>query len=112
MFDTSVLIEIIDLFFEEYPSRLEILQHSIETKDYPTLKFAAHSLKGVISNFCAKTLQEQAKELEFLAIDKVNDAGTGVPHEVFVGKLEELKASLTKFLDDLGELKKELAVSC
>ena len=50
-FDNETIIEIIDIFFSEYPERVEKIQKNIAEKDFTQLKFNAHSIKGVVANF-------------------------------------------------------------
>lgn len=110
VFDKSVVVEIIDLFIEEYPDRIAKLTASIKEKDYAALKFAAHSLKGVVANFIALEVVNQARELENLAASKVNNT-----MEITDTALEEqvnnifniLKDSLVVFVEELKQLKTE-----
>lgn len=105
-FDNSVIIEIIDLFIDEYPGRIDTFNKCLQDKDYPGLKFAAHSLKGVISNFSVPELQEKAKEMEFIAADKM--ASKDISHEVFEEKYKVLQQELAVFVQDLKEIKNNL----
>jgi HPt (histidine-containing phosphotransfer) domain-containing protein len=67
VFDREVVVEIINIFFEEYPNRIEILEKNMAELDYKGLAFNAHSLKGVVSNFSAPALFELAREVETIA---------------------------------------------
>lgn len=99
LYDKDVIVEIIDLFFEEYPERVKSLEEAINQKDYDLLKTTAHSLKGVISHFHAEEPRSLAKELE----DKgTNHDMTGV-ESVF----RQLKEKADKMLEELKEIKKE-----
>lgn len=90
-FDKSIVIEIIDIFIQEYPDRIAALKKDIEAKDFNKLKFDAHSMKGVISNFFAEAPQKYAKELE---LKGVKGDGEG---------LTELFESLQNYSNDLLE---------
>jgi HPt (histidine-containing phosphotransfer) domain-containing protein len=109
-FDKSVVLEIIDLFIEEYPDRIAKLTASIKEKDYAALKFAAHSLKGVVSNFFDPQVVDQARELENLAASKVNNT-QDVTDEMLDAKINHtfniLKESLLTFVEELKQLKVE-----
>jgi chemotaxis protein histidine kinase CheA len=64
VFDREVIVEIINIFFEEYPLRIEKMEKNMAELDYKGLAFNAHSLKGVVSNFSAPALVELAREVE------------------------------------------------
>ena len=63
-FDNEVVLEIINIFIDEYPERMETLRKNIDEKDFDQLKFNAHSLKGVVANFVAPEVQELARQIE------------------------------------------------
>jgi len=67
VFDREVVVEIINIFFEEYPLRIERMEKNMAEQDYKGLAFNAHSLKGVVSNFSAPALYELAREVEKMA---------------------------------------------
>ncbi|MDP4291961.1 MAG: Hpt domain-containing protein, partial [Bacteroidota bacterium] len=56
VFDREVVVEIINIFFEEYPQRIERMDKNIAEHDYKDLAFNVHSLKGVVSNFASPVL--------------------------------------------------------
>lgn len=63
-FDKEVTLEILDMFFTEYPERIEKLKRFIAAGDLESTRLVAHSLKGVISNFSAPTVQECIRKIE------------------------------------------------
>ncbi len=63
-FDKEIIVEIIDLFIDEFDDRMKSLKDNIDNSDMASLKFNAHSLKGVISNFVADEPRLLAKLLE------------------------------------------------
>ncbi len=69
-FDNEVVLEIINIFIDEYPERMETLRKNIDDKDFEQLKFNAHSLKGVVANFVAPEVQELARQLEMKGAGK------------------------------------------
>ncbi len=69
-FDNEVVLEIINIFIDEYPERMTTLRKNIDEKDFDQLKFNAHSLKGVVANFVAPQVQELARQLEIKGSDK------------------------------------------
>lgn len=94
-FDKEIVLEIIDIFINEYPDRIKSISENIEQQDFDSLRFSAHSMKGVIANFIAIDVQEIARDLEMKGANK---DFTDVPElfETFKTKsatmLEELKA--------------------
>ncbi len=97
-FDNEVVLEIINIFINEYPERMATLRKNIDEKDFDQLKFNAHSLKGVIANFVAPQVQELARQLE---IKGANSDLTDV--ESLYSDLKE-KAGIV--IEELEELKK------
>lgn len=69
-FDNEIVLEIINIFIDEYPERMESLRKNIAEKDFDQLKFNAHSLKGVVANFVAPEVQELARQLEIKGANK------------------------------------------
>lgn len=72
-FDKEIVVEIIDIFLNEYEDRLSTIKKSIDDVDFQNLKFHAHSLKGVVANFSAPKVQELAKILENKGADSINE---------------------------------------
>ncbi len=62
------VVELIDLFMEDAPDRLQAMQVSLDHRDVEALKIAAHSLKGSAKNLGAKPLGRICAELEHQAI--------------------------------------------
>ncbi|MHC1707616.1 MAG: Hpt domain-containing protein [Bacteroidales bacterium] len=67
VFDEETIAEIIDIFIQEYPQRIQNLQQSIQKGDAEAILFQAHSLKGVIANFGAPHPYMHIRKLEELA---------------------------------------------
>ncbi len=98
-FDSEIVVEIIDIFLNEYSERIEALTASINAVDYDNLKFNSHSIKGVIANFVAPEVEQQAKELEIMGSEKNMD---GVD-ELFAA----FKISSASLVDELREIKED-----
>ncbi|MBC8321194.1 MAG: Hpt domain-containing protein [Bacteroidetes bacterium] len=98
-FDKEIVVEIIDLFITEFPDRLKTISDNIESVDFNNLKFNAHSLKGVIANFIAPEVEEEARKLEMMG-NKNNIDGA---RKLF----EEFKVSCGLMIDELIELKEQ-----
>ena len=98
-FDSEIVVEIIDIFLNEYPERIEALAKSIANVDYDNLKFNSHSIKGVIANFVAPEVEQQAKELEIMGSEKNMDGAQDL--------FESFKISSAFLVDELRELKEQ-----
>lgn len=98
-FDKEIVLEIIDIFLEEYPTRINTIADNIESCDYDNLKFNAHSMKGVIANFVAPKVEQSARELEIMAIEKNLDGAKKL--------FEKFKANGSIMIDELAELREK-----
>lgn len=96
-FDKPIVVEIIDIFFNEYPERIKKIEKAIGEKDFTTLKFEAHSLKGVIANFVAEKPHQLAKELEMKGAEQ---DGHGLDT-----LFEALQKETHALMEDLKELR-------
>ncbi|MCF8302160.1 MAG: Hpt domain-containing protein [Bacteroidales bacterium] len=109
-FDKEVVLEIINMFIEEYPERFEKLRRNIEDNDFENLQFNAHSLKGVIANFTYTEPHQLAKELEDITKEINQSEEKTVPEESVkhiqstYNKLEEATKQL---LEDLRNIRTE-----
>ncbi|MEA3505463.1 MAG: Hpt domain-containing protein [Bacteroidota bacterium] len=99
IFDKDIVVEIIDIFKEEYPERMEQLYLACKTKDGELLRTASHGLKGVLANFYAtkpfeitKHMEEKGKTNDFENIDTL---------------LADLKTSCEELLIELETLRIE-----
>lgn len=66
-YDKEIIMEIIDIFIDEYDDRIKNLTKNIGEKDYTNLAFNAHSFKSVIGNYMAPNAFELTRKLEELA---------------------------------------------
>jgi two-component system, sensor histidine kinase and response regulator len=64
--DMTILMEMIDLFRQDYPTHLAELRQAIMQGDASHLERSAHCLKGAMSVFGADTAYALAAELEVL----------------------------------------------
>lgn len=99
VYDKETIIEIIDLFYEEYPARVKQLNKATETRDAELLRTSAHSLKGVISHFYAEKPRQLARELE--------EKGTSQDFEGVEQIKQDLLQQIEQMLEELKEIKKE-----
>lgn len=96
-FDNEIVVEIIDIFLNEYKDRLKTIKESIEASDFDKIKFSGHSLKGVVSNFAAPTVQAFAK--------KVEDQGTNGEDLSLTNDFVELEKLTLELAHDLKEIR-------
>jgi histidine phosphotransfer protein HptB len=78
--DDSFLQEIIGIFLNDSPIRLQEIRDGLKSGDAKLVTRAAHSLKGSSGNFGAKRMQVASKDLEHLALaDKLTEAAAVLP---------------------------------
>lgn len=96
-FDKSLIVEIIDMFINEHTDRMAQIKQNIDDLDMESLRFNAHSFKGVIANFMAETPKSHALALEEKG--KLNDS-SGL-NELY----GDLMSSTTELLENLKEIR-------
>ena len=69
--DKELLLELLDIFVEDYKAKYKQLQEAINNKNIEEIKSIAHSLKGSSGNISAKLLRTTCLKLEELG--KNND---------------------------------------
>ena len=62
--DLELLREIAALFLDEYPRSLDDIHKALATGDAKRLEHSAHGLKGSVANFCARSAEDAAFQLE------------------------------------------------
>ena len=72
--DRDLLLELIDVFFEDAPQRVEAVRRALAARDAEALYRAAHALKGSASNFGAPNVVGRANRVEALARENDLDA--------------------------------------
>ncbi len=101
------LTELIEIFRENLPERLEAIRSSAASHDLPTLTKAAHALKSAIGTFAAQSAHEALASLEQLARQgnaaKCGDAVSTALHEVsrFEAELSKLDRESTPTANSL-----------
>ncbi|MGM0566138.1 MAG: Hpt domain-containing protein [Bacteroidota bacterium] len=99
IYDKETILEIIELFFEEYPERVKQLNSALKEQDAELLRTSAHSLKGVIAHFHADEPRKLAKELE--------DKGAAKDLEGTEQVKDKLLNQIEQMLDELEQIKKD-----
>jgi HPt (histidine-containing phosphotransfer) domain-containing protein len=100
-FDKEVVVEIIDIFINEYPARMQAIHEAILSLDFDAINKRCHSLKGVISNF----YDEEARSLAYVLEQKGRQCDSTGLLETFVlmkpateSLLNELKALRNRYI--------------
>jgi two-component system, sensor histidine kinase and response regulator len=87
--DLEFLAETVQMLASDGPSLMLEINHALAEGDAPALGRAAHTLKGMVANFCAAQTQATAFELE--------KAGKG-------GDLSTAPSVANALADQLGQL--------
>ena len=94
--DEELLNELIEIFLQETPKLMNQVREAIAEQDSPTLRRAAHSIKGSASNFGAAAVCTPAARLEKMGQD--NDlTGTEPALAELQNALEKTLAALSAF---------------
>jgi len=94
--DLELLREISGMFIDEYPSLIARIKIAIDSSDHKSVGFAAHTLKGVISNFGAPRAFELAATLEIMG-DKGRMSGAEAAVAHLDQELEKLASALNTY---------------
>ena len=70
--DHELLLELIDIFLQDCPQKIQAMRRAADAKEYTQLQELAHSLKGASGNISAKAMRELFLEIENMA--KAQDA--------------------------------------
>ena len=65
--DKVLLLELLDIFQEDYVQKRSVIKNSLTQKDSEQIKAIAHSLKGASGNISAKKLHVSFMKLEQMA---------------------------------------------
>ena len=71
-FETSFIIELIDLFIDNYPQQIATLKNNVEEMNYPRLDINAHSLKTNCASFGDMESAKYAFNLELMGKNRVD----------------------------------------
>jgi HPt (histidine-containing phosphotransfer) domain-containing protein len=97
--DPALFQEMAGLLREDAPEYLAAIQHSSKAGDFPSLKRAVHTLKGLVLNFGATRAITAAIALELIA-----ESAAAEPAEKLnlPAAIEEMEASTKELLVELG----------
>lgn len=68
--DVDLLIELFEVFIEDYPLKMQAMRQATESSDFSQLADLAHSLKGASGNISAKTMRDVFIYIEQMAKDQ------------------------------------------
>jgi two-component system, sensor histidine kinase and response regulator len=94
--DRELLMELLDIFVEDYAEKREVLNDLIKEKNGEEVRNIAHSIKGAAGNISAKAIHATCQKMEALA--ELND----------LGAVQSLLPQLDKQFVDLQGCIKEL----
>jgi PAS domain S-box-containing protein len=99
--DRELLVEMADLFLDEYPRLLSTLRDAVAQGNAPTAAYAAHTLKGSVANFSAMPAFTAAQKIERIA----RQGDLTLVHAAF----SDLETKLTQLKPVLMNLKMGIA---
>ena len=99
--DKELLLELLDIFSEDYVGKRKALQEAVEKNDFEEIKSISHSLKGASGNISAKTLR--AIFLQFEEMGKIKDVSSA--QEKFDALDKEYEELLKRFKEIKEEFK-------
>jgi len=108
--DWGFFKEVVEVFCADYPNHLVALRRAAAAADAPAFMRAAHSLKGMLSNFQAEAAAERASALEKMGRAGVM-AGAGPLTDALAGDLDALEKELRRVLAQAPAGGREIGVS-
>lgn len=70
--DQEMMKKMVDIFLENTPNMLSKIQKGMEAQDLKSVSFYAHKLKSSIDNFSISTLEQDIRDIEKFAKEKIN----------------------------------------
>jgi len=97
-YDKSIVLQVIDIFLDEYPDRLIELEKNVSELDYPAIDNNAHSFKGAVA-YMSPLVAELARKLEFMGKEQSNGG--------IIETFEELRSVTRLLANDLKDIRTE-----
>ncbi|MBF0483187.1 MAG: Hpt domain-containing protein [Candidatus Omnitrophica bacterium] len=97
--DKELMLELFDIFMEDYPGKRKQLEEAIAEKNFETIRGVAHSVKGASGNISAKLVREVCMSLENKGKNNIID---GADKDLAV-----LDVEYAKMVERVKELKQE-----
>ena len=97
--DRELLIELLDIFLEDCPAKVNAIEEALEKNDFAQLRDIAHSMKGASGNISAKRIYELFLQIEQMT--KNNDI-SAIPQclKELDAQLQDLRAYRLKLKED------------
>jgi HPt (histidine-containing phosphotransfer) domain-containing protein len=99
-YGNDVVVQIIDMFVEDHQEDLKMINQNINNKDFLSLRFNAHHLKGSIANFMDPVTTELTSKLEEMGETKTEDG--------LVETFDELQSAAKVLLKELLKHRKQI----
>lgn len=100
--DTSFLLELLNIYFQEYAEKKRLLEEAIAGQDYIRICELGHSLKGASANLSLTRLQRVAYSLETAGREKqlqlAKEAARSLESEIQTLKVFLERNPLRKFV--------------
>jgi HPt (histidine-containing phosphotransfer) domain-containing protein len=97
--DAGLVLDIVRVFLEDCPARLDALDRGVRGGDADAIRSAAHALKGAASYLSARAVVGAALTLERLGGDRQIDGAASVLQELH-RHVAALTADLRRFLHE------------
>ncbi|MBF0479510.1 MAG: Hpt domain-containing protein [Candidatus Omnitrophica bacterium] len=89
--DKELMLELFDIFMEDFPGKRQQLGEAIKEKNFENIRGVAHSVKGASGNISAKLVREVCMKLEMMGKNNTLDGA-----EAVLVQLDEEYAKLTE----------------
>ena len=99
--DKELLLELLDIYQEDFILKRQALGEAIAAKDLAKIKEVAHSMKGASGNISAKRMYQSCLQLEQLAKNQ-DVSGMEELVKAIDTQFEEVKANAIKLKKDFG----------
>jgi len=87
------MVDVVQLFLDELPSRLAALHNLLEQQNFPELARLAHQLKGAGGSYGFPQLTPLAAQLEQLAKIQADETALRAALDKLIEMTEQLRAS-------------------
>ena len=91
--DRQLLAELAELFLQECPKWMTELRAALKTQDFGRVQLTAHTLKGGLHTFAAKSACEAARQLEIMGRNG-DTSGAAEVLAALAGEVERLQLAL------------------
>lgn len=96
--DKELLLELLDIFQEDFINKRQALDEAVKTKDIAKIKEIAHSLKGASGNISAKAMHANFLKIEAAAKSNDVDQTASILKDIDVqfAQIKEYSARIKK----------------